>query len=629
MHFGGVASSFTVSVLSVQHNVVKNVIFRVSALCLQLAVYNLFSYGAFKSKAYTSFLMFAEDHIQRFFFVSSRGWSRSSLIVLGFAILSPLAGLYDTLLWSLDSPGYVIRSSQVNGSTVEDQLLTTPPYIILIANSAGNVSSINANATITGNLFKPGLNFTLPATNILGMVGDVVPARQSLADAEGPCIWLDDEGFSVGIDSSSPLPTGIYCGIVTVDDDNQAWSCSDALDGEWDRAFSASLGRPLIWWDRTQWEYLRPSRHDNPWTMLGTGGDTAAMKQIFTVTKGTRRHTFIESFLKISMASTYPHPIDSAEILEMVRRSLSNDTADNIQSATRKLANLVIAAQANHSNYMAGAFYRGDSVVSSTSIEYFTNVTNEYDKSPIYSAFRVTASNITLIRSETLPNPVTPFTPCPGKSFSNVATGGQVRGTTCYLANGTQDSGARFLGQLDTSAVLILTEVLGDGSAATSATALNETGSRWYQSHSNHMEQMLTSRGLMVGGDPGSMLVDVQHTEVALSYLQTLLSSIPVLIVIISSLLIRRDKRGYFQSSFLAAIHAAVYPDESRRDKVGYLHASPEIRLEVVGEHVMLGMRNGSVIANVARRVPFSSPAENDDIPHQTNAYHTIPMQDL
>ncbi|KAF8877382.1 hypothetical protein BD779DRAFT_1448608 [Infundibulicybe gibba] len=605
MHLGVVASSFTVSVLPVQHNVVKNVIFRVSALCLQLAVYNLFSYCAFKSRAYTSFLMFAEDYIQQFFFVSSRGWSRSALIVLGFAILSPLAGLYDTLLWSLDSPGYVIRSSQVNGSTIEDQLLTTPPYIILISNSAGNVDSIDADATITGNLFKPGLNFTLPATNILGMVGSVVPARQSPTDAQGPRIWLDDEGFSVGIDSWDPLPTGTYCGIVAINDNNQAWSCSDALDGEWNRAFSAFLGQPLIWWDGARSEYLRPSRHDNPWTMLGTGGDTAAMKQIFTVTKGARRHTFTESFLKISMASAYPHPIDSAEILEMVRRSFSNDTADNIQPATRKLANLVIAAQANHSNYMGGTFFRDDSVVSSTSIEYFTNVTNEYDKSPIYSVFRVTSGNIALIRSETLPNPVTPFAPCPGKSFSNVATGGQVRGTTCYRANNTQDSGARFLGQLDTSAVLILTEVLGDGGAATSAIALNETGLLWYQNHSDHMEQMLTSRGLMAGGDPGSMLVDVQHTEAALSYLQTLLSSIPILIILISFLLIRRDKRGYFQSSFLAAIHAAVYPSESKHDKVGYIHASPDIRLEVVEEHVVLKYPIGALSQMLPGMCPF------------------------
>ncbi|KAF8879451.1 hypothetical protein BD779DRAFT_1149911 [Infundibulicybe gibba] len=145
-------TSFMLFALSVRENVVKNIAFRISLLCLQLAVYNLSSYFAFRSKAYTfphvhrgphpvPLLrpvhgvisprlhrphLLTEGHIQRLFFLPSTGWSRPAFIVLTFTTLSPLAGMYDNLLWSLDSPGYVITSSRFSASTVQDQLLATP-----------------------------------------------------------------------------------------------------------------------------------------------------------------------------------------------------------------------------------------------------------------------------------------------------------------------------------------------------------------------------------------------------------------------------------------------------------------------------------------------------------------------
>ncbi|KAF8875323.1 hypothetical protein BD779DRAFT_1678326 [Infundibulicybe gibba] len=597
-----VPSSFTTSVLPVQENVVKNIIFRVSALCLQLAVYNLCSYFAFKSKAYTSFLMFAEDHIQRFFFVSSRGWSRSAIIVLGFAILSPLAGLYDTLLWSLDSPGYVIKSSRDN---------------------AGSVSSIDAEAAITGNLFKSGFNFTLPPMNDLSR-GDIVPARQSLADAGGPLIWLDDEGFSVGIDSLSRNPR---CIPETTDDRNQVWGCQFP-NNDSSVIFPLPLGQPFIWWDGNQSEPMRSFRTDNLWNSLGTGGDTAAMKQVFTVTKGRRRHTFFETVLKVSMVSRFPASIDDAEILEMVRRTFSNDAADNIQPATQTLADVIITTQANHLSFSGGTFFRQDFSVSATSIE-LLNVTNQDDRiSPEYVVLRYTSTNITLIRSETLPNPVTPLSPCP-LYFSNLATGGRLRSTTCYLSTATQDPGSGFHGQLDASAVLILSDVFGDGSTARAATALNETGLLWYQNHTEHIDQVLASRAFILGGDRGSVLVDVQHTAPALSYLQLLLSLIPTLIALVSILLIKKDKRGYFQSSFFAAVHATTHLDESQCDKVGYSHVPPEIRLDVVDGHVLLGTPHGGTLGIVTLGgMDLPTPTEKNAAFVNQDSYHTVPTME-
>ncbi|KAF8877386.1 hypothetical protein BD779DRAFT_114438 [Infundibulicybe gibba] len=574
--------SFTTSVLPVQENVVKNIVFRASAFCLQLAVCNLCSYCAFKSKAYTSFLMFAENHIQRLFFVSSRGWSRPALIVLGFAILSPLAGLYDTLLWSLDSPGYVTQSSQVVGSAVEDQLLTTPPYIVFIADSVGDVGSIDVDVAITGNLFKPGFNFTLPPVNNLSR-GDVASAWASLT-AGGPRIWLDDEGFSVGINSVAPIDS--RCRPRTTDGENQSWSCRVA-NNESLGLLEEPLGLPFVWWGGGQSEYMPPFRKDNPWQSLGTGGDTAAMKQVFTVTKDRRRHTFLETVLKTSMVSMFPAPIGGRRSWKWFVE-VSQATQPTISSPP----------------------HRENSSVSRTSIE-LLNVTNSHDQLPIFSIFRITSTNITLIRSETLPKPVTPLSPCPFY-FSNLATGGHVRSTTCYRAIATQDPGARFLGQLDASAVLILTDILGDGSTAKAATALNETGMLWYRDHVERIDQVLASRAFILGGDRGSVSVIVKHTEPALSYLQLILSLVPALIALISVLLIRRDKRGYFRSSFFAAVHATTHLDESRCDKVGYSRVPPDIRLEVVAGHILLGTPNGGTLNMVRGGMASPSPAEKD-----------------
>ncbi|KAF8875321.1 hypothetical protein BD779DRAFT_1804665 [Infundibulicybe gibba] len=387
--------------------------------------------------------------------------------------------------------------------------------------------------------------------------------------------------------------------------------------------FSQPLGQPVIWWDDNYDDKLKSSRNDNLWNSLGTGGDSAAMKQVFTVTKGRRRHTFLETALKISMVSMFPTPIGDAEILEMVRRTFSDDAADNIQPATQKLADVIIAAQANHSSFSGGTFLRQDSSVSTVSIE-LLNVTNSFDQWPLYVALRVITTNITLILSETLPNPVTPLSPCP----LNIAIGGRVRPTMCH-PTAAQKPGAGFRGQLDTSTVLILSDVLGDGSTADTATALNETGLLWYQNHTEHIDQALASRGFILGGDHGRVLVDVQHTVPELSYLQLLLSLIPTLVAFVSIILIRRDKRGYFQSSFFAAVHATTHLDETQCDKVGYSHVPPEIRSDVVDGHVLLRAPNGDVLRTIALGgMDSSTLTEKDAAFVNQDSYHTVPTME-
>src|SRR5258705_6704852 len=100
------SSPFVTSSLPVYQNAIKNILFRLATLLIQLTIYKLFSFLAFKSNAYTSFLMFNEDHIQKLLFVLSRGITRHSLLVLAFAVFFGFGNLYDTLLWALYSPGY-------------------------------------------------------------------------------------------------------------------------------------------------------------------------------------------------------------------------------------------------------------------------------------------------------------------------------------------------------------------------------------------------------------------------------------------------------------------------------------------------------------------------------------------
>src|SRR5258705_15608 len=135
------SSPFVTSSLPVYQNAIKNILFRVATLLIQLSIYKFFSFLAFKSNAYTSFLMFNEDHIQKLLYVLSRGLSRRSLLVLTFAVLFAFGNLYDTLLWALDSPGYVPKSTLVTASSVTNQLLANPAYIVFMSEPMQNLSS--------------------------------------------------------------------------------------------------------------------------------------------------------------------------------------------------------------------------------------------------------------------------------------------------------------------------------------------------------------------------------------------------------------------------------------------------------------------------------------------------------
>lgn len=578
-------SFLTTSVLSVRENAIKNILFRASTILLQFFILRTFTFIAARLQAYTSYLMFTEDIVQKILYVMSRRFNRQAILVLGFAALISLAGFYDTLLWALDSPGYIIKSKTTNADSLTNDLITSPAYITLISNPTNNVQDINVDAAIAANMFTAGLNFTLPGIVEPG-VREIVPPLQPI-NSSGPRIWLDEDGFSV-------TAQYISCPVQTLSETTQSWGCwinnTNALT-----FFEQALGIPQIYWDGQHSDYLFPIRKDNPWESLGTGGDTALMKQVFTVTKDRRRHTFMESVFKTCMIKTYLSPFNSSEISDLLQRTWSLDpdhpTGTNLQTLTE----YVLYTQGNETSATFGVFIQQPYTSLCATVEYF-NVVNPITSQKYYSALRITSTNITLIRSETLSQAPTPL-PC--NIFStNLLTGGQLRGSTC--AASLDVTKASYATQLDSSAVMILNDVLGDGAASTSAVAFNQTGWDWYVNKYNHINDVLTSRALILGGNRSAVHVEVQHVEAAISYLQLLLMLLSVFLVSGGAVVVlRAEPMSYYNNSLLAAVCTTTHLTTRECGRVGYLHKPPEITLRRRGRHVLLSTPEGGTLAHV------------------------------
>ncbi|KAF8875962.1 hypothetical protein CPB84DRAFT_1796233 [Gymnopilus junonius] len=182
-------NSFLASSLPVGQNVVKNIIFNAAGVVLSFGIYRIFSFLAFKGRDYTSFLMFGEDLIQKGLFVFSRRFNGQALLVTALAIMMVAAGFYDTLLWALDSPGYITKTTRMNAGQLSSQMLDNPGYLIQLSNPHNNLSMINLNDTLGTNLYASTPLETVPA---------VVPLSIDVP----PSIWLDSEGWAIGPDNT-------------------------------------------------------------------------------------------------------------------------------------------------------------------------------------------------------------------------------------------------------------------------------------------------------------------------------------------------------------------------------------------------------------------------------------------
>jgi len=324
----------------VEHNAVKSIIFRFAEFLVAWAVYKFFSLLACRTRAFTAYIIFSEDYIQKALFVISRRFSGHGLLVLAFTIVYVAADLYGTLLWALDAPGYTAVKQNVTAASVMSSVLEHPGYLVQWSRPAGDVAALEneLNEYMGAKLFKPGFNFTLTGENKVGRPVTVPPTRAFDSDV-GPRIWLDDEGFSVstdplatvgflpgGTNSTALVDRGYDCPKFETGDYTLAWNCT--YPSRYAHSFldNAVFGRPTIHWDdesdqQLEYTYLSPRRQDNPWQSLGKGGSTAVMKQIFTVTKGRTRHTFVDTAFKVA-AITDPGVLFSvAEIEDLVRRT--------------------------------------------------------------------------------------------------------------------------------------------------------------------------------------------------------------------------------------------------------------------------------------------------------------------
>ena len=160
-------SRFLASTLVVQHNAVKSILFRLAELLLGFAVYKYFSFIAAKCDAFTAYLLFREDVIQRGLFVFSSKFSRAGVLVLIFGTVILVADLYGTLLWSLDSPGWSVQKYNTTAKAIAGNLLNDAGYVVQIRAQPGVVDGLEAKIPdlVGANLAKPGVNFTLLGLN--------------------------------------------------------------------------------------------------------------------------------------------------------------------------------------------------------------------------------------------------------------------------------------------------------------------------------------------------------------------------------------------------------------------------------------------------------------------------------
>ncbi|KAH7169779.1 uncharacterized protein B0J16DRAFT_312425 [Fusarium flagelliforme] len=583
------SSSFIASSIPLLHNAVKSLIFKCAELLMALFIYKIFSLLAARSHQFTSYLMFAEDYIQRYLFLSSRGFSRASLVVLSFSILNLLASLYGTLLWTLDSPGYILRESIARVAEYESLRTKDPPYIVQLHVDSDDLRETEAalSQTVGSELFRPGFNYTLTGEVLRGTPEITAPTRQ---DDVGARIWLDDDGFSVSPDSYVMLP-----GSATMN--GEVFPASDCIyfgggAASWNCIFNNTfaqtiidtvIGLPEVHWDdesdlKLDSRYIKPNRIDNIWSSFGAGGGSAAMMQVFTVTKGTRRHTFVESVLRVTMLTNPVVPFAAEEVDNLVRRTWSANETERKDPLIDKIVNGMMRAQDEKLSYQFGvnSVDNFNLTVLQSSWGYLT-AANPNSGKDIFSLISITSTNITLIRSETIQNPPSPLEECDQGSFQNEAFGGKVTQTDC-AASKIDNVSNKFFGQVDTAAVLIAYG-LGNGRSNVSLESFDDDVLSWTANMSATMERLLVARAYIVSIDPALVTISVEKLIVAMSGLQLLLSVLAAVLAGVTWVALSFFADAYWSNTFLASVMHTTLDWGGKKSRPGYVHNPPSIEL--------------------------------------------------
>lgn len=218
----------------------------------------------------------------------------------------------------------------------------------------------------------------------------------------------------------------------------------------------------------------------------------------------------------------------------------------------------------------------------------------------MYTMVRASVVNITLWRTDMLPEPVKPFraeNKCSG-SFMNLATGGKIYDTDCYSA--LTVTTPRFFGEVDTSATLIVSGLMGYGRANDSSEALNQHGYDWLLDKDGRLSDLILSRGMIVGLSPDFVTIEMYDIKPALSYLQLLLVFIALVLGVSGWCLMYRYK--YYTSSLLAILLTTADQDHHHK-KPGYMNAVPDIHLGENGKKTMMAVPEGAFVLDSRHQI--------------------------
>ncbi len=282
------------------------------------------------------------------------------------------------------------------------------------------------------------------------------------------------------------------------------------------------------------------------------------------------------------MVTDWLVPFSLEEVTNLVKRAWSTDPADQSNPIISRVAHSITDARSLNSSGVFGLSAETETSVSQVNYE-LLNVEG-VPGSVAYSLFRASVVNITLVRSDELPEPVVPLGPC-DKFYTNIALGGKVRNTNCYTSaayNPTQD-GHRFLGEVDTSAFLILNGILGDGRSNYSDNALNQHAFEWAVKNDGKLSDLVLSRGAILALGPSTVTVEISSVQPAISRLQILLIAICAVLAGISWLILTLCAEAHYSSSLLANLIATTMVtsdgEETKNGKPSYLINCPEILL--------------------------------------------------
>ncbi len=596
------ASPFVKSSVDVRLNAVKSILFRSASIMLQFAVSKVFALIASKKKAFMPYLMFSEDVVQQMMFIAYTFVRANGCLVLGFVCCFALAGVFDTFLWFLDSPGFVARPSRANGQTLVPKLLPERAYVAVFAGQFGNVSAVDGQLEniVSSNLFEPGANISLTPEVRPGRPQVVAPTRP-IADA-GARIWLDDAGFSVSANTRLAYTTRTResrrphdCRQKEVNSTLVGWQC--AYNNSDASAVMEALTdlHPEIHWDdeadrRVQWKYVLPLRDTNPWAGLSTGGGAVYMRQLFSITKGRRRHTFLHTAFKASMTMRAlddpPTPVE-AECLELLKRWWHPDLLQKESHVIADLARNMASARTHNLSFSSGG---AQAAAYSVQQEHVELLNPTVEGKPIFSMVRMSSVNITLVHSETLAQEVRPAGDC-DFFYMNLALGGRPWGTDCVAGFSYGDqTNHRFFGQVDTAAVLILTGLFGLDGTNTSSLALHAGAYNWLRQNDARLSNLVMARGYLVAINPSLVTLKITNMRPAMSILQLVLVGVAAVAALLSYVAVAIFAQTHYTLSLLANLIATTTDERQPKlsQKPRYLWRVPDINLATVGARVFL-----------------------------------------